>query len=273
MTLAISAALGYGCQPRGAVENAVVDRAAVASFAEESTGAAVVREISAELDSDRDGFPDVVEIVDEVDRRNFRRWMTLIAESLFYGEHARWGESNRDCAGLARYAIVEALKEHNREWRSKNNYLPEMAIPDVRKYRYPDVPLLGKNIFRTRAGYFRKGDELSQTFSNFADAENLLLYNVKKLDDTTKAQPGDLLFYRNENNSHYPYHVMIFIGEGSVYTGHKDYVVYHTGPDGDDPGEVRKARLALLKNHPNPKWRPLPENESFLGTFRLKLVD
>jgi uncharacterized protein YfaT (DUF1175 family) len=45
--------------------------------------------------------------------------------------------------------------------------------------------------------------------------------------------------------------------------------VYHTGPADGGPGEVRKARLSTLMQHPAPRWRPVPGNPRFVGVFRL----
>jgi uncharacterized protein YfaT (DUF1175 family) len=76
---------------------------------------------------------------------------------------------------------------------------------------------------------------------------------------------------------------MIFIGpgewesEGAALKNHgpgnaNQFVVYHTGPDGKDPGEMRRMRLTDLLQHPSPKWRPVPGNENFLGVYRWNIL-
>jgi uncharacterized protein YfaT (DUF1175 family) len=75
---------------------------------------------------------------------------------------------------------------------------------------------------------------------------------------------------------------MIFIGTGewapdrpSTNVGPQNaikYVVYHTGPDGKNPGEMRRMTLADLLNHPSPKWRPVPGNDNFLGVYRWNIL-
>ena len=77
---------------------------------------------------------------------------------------------------------------------------------------------------------------------------------------------------------------MIFVGpgewtpEGAVFEKNvgpenaNKYVVYHTGPDGKDPGEMRRMRLTDLLNHPSPKWRPVPGNNNFLGVYRWNIL-
>jgi uncharacterized protein len=240
-------------------------------------------------DGDEDGFPDVVELFGDTDRLNFRRWFCAVGESQVYEKNRRWADINNDCAGLIRFAYSEALKVHNARFFSGYGALVNPANPDIKKYNYPDVPLLRENIFRTKDGAFTiddtKADELK--FSPSATAGHLLLYNVVSMDRGGEGVlPGDLIFYFNPDNPKMPYHVMIFLGEwgteGDVDDvdgdGDKDlidgdWVVYHTGPRETDNGEVRKVRLSTLMQHPERRWRPTVENENFLGYFRLKILD
>ena len=60
--------------------------------------------VTATSDFDADGFPDVCELDDETDRRNFRRWFVSIAESQLYKEDPAWRQDDHDCAGLIRFA-------------------------------------------------------------------------------------------------------------------------------------------------------------------------
>jgi hypothetical protein len=57
-------------------------------------------------------------------------------------------------------------------------------------------------------------------------------------------------------------------GRGSA----NELVVYHTGPVGNEPGEMRRMRLADLLAHPSPRWRPLTGNSNFLGVFRWNIL-
>ncbi len=50
-------------------------------------------------------------------------------------------------------------------------------------------------------------------------------------------------------------------------------VVYHTGPDGERPGMVKKVYLSDLAHHPNPRWHPVSANPYFLGVYRWKILD
>src|SRR6267142_3100282 len=68
---------------------------------------------SVSLDSDSDGIPDAAELQSYLDRENFRRWFTLIAEGQFYEINKQWNADQRDCAGLVRFAWREALRHHD----------------------------------------------------------------------------------------------------------------------------------------------------------------
>src|SRR5262249_46480263 len=71
------------------------------------------------IDSDNDGIPDVEELRSFQDRDNFRRWFTAIAETQFYQLSDQWKAEQRDCAGLVRFAMREALRRHDRPWLQK----------------------------------------------------------------------------------------------------------------------------------------------------------
>ena len=65
---------------------------------------------------------------------------------------------------------------------------------------------------------------------------------------------------------------MIYLGESQIRPDGRRYVVYHTGPDGADPGEIRRLTLEELARFPRPEWRPLPANPVFLGVFRWNIL-
>jgi uncharacterized protein YfaT (DUF1175 family) len=62
---------------------------------------------------------------------------------------------------------------------------------------------------------------------------------------------------------------MVFVGRSAFEPDGDDWVVYHTGPSEADHGEMRKVRMATLRLHPSPRWRPAVENPAFVGLFRL----
>jgi uncharacterized protein len=225
------------------------------------------------IDSDHDGIPDPIELRTFQDRDSFRRWFTLIAETQFYQLSDQWNAEQRDCAGLARFAMREALRHHDRIWFQKMGPVYQTVAPDVKSFDLDNNPL-GEKIFRTDFGSFAENDITNGRFSEFADARSLKNFNVVFVSrDRREAQPGDLLFYYQPWVQTFPYHVMVFLGGAHVApNGAQDWVVYHTGSSPVDKGAVKKVELSVLDQHPDPRWRPVERNKNFLGFYRLKIL-
>jgi len=225
------------------------------------------------IDSDNDGIPDAIELRSFQDRDSFRRWFTAIAETQFYQLSEAWTAEQRDCAGLARFAMREALRHHDRLWFQKMGSAYETVAPDVKSFDL-DHNSLGEKIFRTDFGSFDETDIRNGRFSEFADARTLKSFNVVFVSrDRREAQPGDLLFYYQPWVQKFPYHVMIFLGQARIANnGAQDWVVYHTGSSPVDKGTVKKVELSVLDRHPDPRWRPVERNKNFLGFYRLKIL-
>ena len=230
-----------------------------------------------------DGTPNFLRLDSPSDRDAFRRRFVLIAEFQALRAENEVPKEINDCAALLRYSYRNALRGRDDAWEIENRITPPSALPSVEKYRFPAVPL-GADLFRIRSGRFLPTDIKDGSFAEFADAKTLKNFNAHFISkDVRAAQPGDLLFYRQLEQSA-SFHSMIFIGpgewapEGAVATKNvgqqnaNQFVVYHTGPDGKDPGEVRRMRLTDLLNHPSPKWRPVPGNENFLGVYRWNIL-
>ncbi len=213
-------------------------------------------------DGDGDGYPDAVHVRDATDREAFRRWFAAVAEAQYTHLAEDWRE--RDCAGLLRYAFVEALKPKTAEWSSKFPYLPERNIPPVRGLSYP-LPELSRSVFRIAPGPYRPGDVEEGRFVGLATAAELMRYSSLPLGRTPDvAERGDLLFFAHPLAGGSGYHSMVYLGDGMV--------VYHTGLSAEAGGEVRLLSLATLSKHPDSSWHPVPENPHFLGFYRWKIV-
>lgn len=225
------------------------------------------------VDSDNDGIPDVEELRTYQDRDSFRRWFTAIAELQFYRLSDQWNAGQRDCAGLARFAMREALRHHDRVWFQKMGPGYETVASDVGEFDLDNNPL-GEKIFRTDFGSFHESDLRNGRFSEFADGRSLKNFNsVFVTRDRREALPGDLLIFYQPWVQKFPYHVMILLGPARVDpNGAPDWVVYHTGSSPTDKGTVKKVELSVLDHHPDPRWRPVESNKNFLGFYRLKIL-
>lgn len=206
------------------------------------------------------GTPAQVRLADESDRAAFRAWFTLLADAQF-DERA---PEVTDCAALIRFAFREALRAHTPEWRRRIGLSFTPQYPDVRS-----APRAGDDGWPL----FRVSGSPAARYAEFADAKTLVSLNTVQVGrDASRARPGDLLYFRQPSQSQ-PDHLMVFIGSSQFDEDGADWVVYHTGPDAEGPGEVRKTRLATLAQHPAARWRPLASNPQFVGVFRLTALD
>jgi uncharacterized protein YfaT (DUF1175 family) len=219
-------------------------------------------------DSFEDGTPDFLRLDTDPDRRAFRRWFTYIAESQYFQTPANRPAEINDCAALIRYAYREALHAHDGAWADAAR-LPLMpALGTIAKYQYPYTPLAAA-LFRVEPGAFSAADLTNGSFAQFADAHTLRRYNTTLVArDLSRAEPGDLLFYR-QDESDMPFHSMIYLGESQLRPDGRAYVMYHTGPG---QGEIRRWTVQELLNYPQPEWRPLAANPAFLGVFRWNIL-
>ena len=146
------------------------------------------------------------------------------------------------------------------------------ALDSVAKYHYPRTPI-GPALFRIRPGPFRAGDLTDGTFAQFADAQTLWRLNTHFVSrDLSRARPGDLLFFR-QLSEHMPFHSMIYLGRSQISEDRELYLLYHTGPTGRQPGEIRRLTTVELLRYPEPQWRPIAANPSFLGIYRWNILE
>jgi uncharacterized protein YfaT (DUF1175 family) len=227
---------------------------------------AAYRTAAAWTDSFGDGTPDFLRLNDPADRAAFRQWFTLIAGYQAIRPKTEIPAEITDCAGLLRYSYREALKRHDDSWFVTTGIEVPAMPGEIRAWRYPETPL-GAGLFRVRPGSFEAADASNGTFAQFADAKTLVERNAYFVSrDVREAQPGDLLFYRQFEQSS-PWHSMIVTSAGERAT-----VVYDTGTDHGKAGELRRVALSELLDHPQPQWRPLAANPNFLGVYRWNIL-
>lgn len=222
-------------------------------------------------DSAEDGTPDFLRLQDDRDQQAFRRWFTYLAEAQYFQPPEARPTEIDDCAALIRYAYREALVAHDGAWGAAAQLPAVPAFDSSAKYQYPFTPL-GAALFRTKPGSFRTADLGDGAFLQFADAQTLWRYNSHAVSrDLSRALPGDLLFFRQRGGRE-PFHSMIYLGPSQIQPDGKRYVLYHTGPDGDDRGEIKRLTVEELMQFPQPEWRPLPSNPAFLGVARWNIL-
>ena len=222
-------------------------------------------------DSAGDGTPDFLRLDDPHDRQSFRRWFTWLGEAQYFQAPASRPPEIADCAALIRYAYREALRAHDGAWAATARLPLIPAFDSVAKYQYPYTPLEA-SLFRVREGSFEAADLANGAFAQFADAQTLRRYNTRfRSRDLRAAEPGDLLFYR-QADAREPFHSMIYLGESPIHPDGKRYILYHTGPDGSDPGEMRRLTVEELLDFPQPQWRPVAANPNFLGVSRWNIL-
>jgi uncharacterized protein YfaT (DUF1175 family) len=214
-------------------------------------------------DTAEDGTPDFLRLEDDRDQLAFRRRFTWLAEAQYFEPVATRAPEIKDCAALIRYAYREAL--------SGGDPGRGPSLGSISKYQYPFTPL-GASLFRVRQGTFELSDLSDGAFAQFADARTLWRLNTHLVSRVlSAAMPGDLLFFKQESGDE-RFHSMIYLGESQIQNDGGRYVLYHTGPDGNDSGEMRRPAVEELMAFPRPEWRPLATNPRFLGVFRWNIL-
>jgi len=195
-------------------------------------------------------------LLEQGDRESFRTWFVSILEQQLEGPSNAWEPAQRDCAGLLRFAFREAWGPHTEAWRDRVGFQGSPAASD------PSLGIGGpwRRAFPTPEGW--------QPFAKGAFLRRLACVPLGR--DLAEARPGDLIFFARGGAHASPDHAMAFVR--SDVDG-QPVLLYHTGPEGAaGSGEVRRVRLDELMHHPDPEFRPLPENSTFLGVYRWKIL-
>ena len=226
-----------------------------------------VRTVPSWTDRVGDGLPDALRLHDAEDRLRFRRWFTALAEQAATVSTDHLPAEITDCSALLRYSYRLALMQHDDRWYKQFAPGTMPALPSVEQWNYPETPLAA-GLFRVTPAHAARPQ--ASDFAEFADAKTLYSRNSFRIGrDVRVAQPGDLLFF-HQLEGEQQYHSMIVTGDGGAW------VVYHTGPNGTEStrtrGEMRRARIADLLQHPDPRWHPTANNPNFLGVFRWNLL-
>jgi uncharacterized protein len=173
----------------------------------------------------------------------FRSWMVLLINvQIRQGPNPRW--FHRDCAGLVRFAVNEAFKDHNAVWLRRNG-MSNRSLPLDIRLRPAQKPLL------------QGWTQLDGRRLPFATAQVLIQRNSYFISkDLNQALPGDLLFFDQGDDQH----VMVWMGR---------YIAYHTGMETPGDSGLRAVTIQELMKWKDTRWRPEENNPNFVGIFRL----
>ncbi|MCE1203381.1 MAG: DUF1175 domain-containing protein [Holophagaceae bacterium] len=196
---------------------------------------------------------------EEGDREAFRTWFVALLEQQLEGPSPAWEPAQRDCSGLLRFAFREALASHTAAWRERVAFTIGAPGQDP-------SPAFAQE---WRAGF--PTPEGRQPFARGLYLRRLACTPVGR--DLQLARPGDLIFFARGGAHAQPDHAMAFVRPD---VDGAPMLLYHTGPEGSgslrQAGELRRVRLDDLLHHPDPDFRPLPENPAFLGLYRWRLL-
>ncbi len=127
-------------------------------------------------------------LLDGVQSDRCRAWMSFIAaDQIRRGPSPRW--FHRDCAGLARFAVAEALRPHDLRWRRANGFSGRLP---------PEVELRPE-----QASLLNGWTTLTGEQQAFVTALALIQKNSRWLGrESAMARPGDLLFFDQGDDQH-----------------------------------------------------------------------
>ncbi len=185
--------------------------------------------------------------LDREQSQRFRDWMALLVRAqLDRGPTPRW--THRDCAGLVRFCVDEALRPHDADWKRANG---------LRGARVPAEVSVDDATLRALRQSWRRADG---TRGAFASAIDLVQENTRFVSrDLMRAQRGDLMFFDVGDEQH----LMVWMGH---------YIAYHTGRN--DPGDngLRALRPEQLYGWSDTRWRPTSDNPNFAGIYCLDFL-
>jgi uncharacterized protein YfaT (DUF1175 family) len=195
---------------------------------------------------------------------HFRAWMSVIvAEQFKQGPSPRW--YHRDCAGLARYAVAEALRVHDARWR-KASGLQGRRLPAELSLEPEQSKLLNS------------WNALDGSRQAFVSALALIHSNSRPLGkEPAMARPGDLMFFDQGDEQH----LMIWMGTWIAYhNGQTPVTVGPTRAGRKTPKNVistednglRAVTPAELLQWKDTRWRPRDDNPNFAGFYRLAFL-
>ena len=180
----------------------------------------------------------------------FRAWFVrIVDQQMRRGPTPRW--TQRDCAGLVRFAAMEALREHDARWLKANG----MNDAGDASRLPPELQLSPQQ--RTLANRWTRIDG---SVGAYASAIALIQRNSCFVSrDVNQALPGDLLFFDQGDDQH----LMIWLDR---------YIAYHTGTVTPTDSGLRAVAVSDLMQWKDSRWQPFDGNPNFVGVFRFAFL-
>jgi len=180
----------------------------------------------------------------------FRAWFArIVDQQLRRGPTPRW--SQRDCAGLVRFAVGETLKPHDSKWLRANGMT---GLADASRMP-PELQLSASQ--RTIAN---RWTQLDGSTGAYASAIALIQRNSRFVSrDINQALPCDLLFFDQGDDQH----LMIWLDR---------YIAYHTGTVTPTDTGLRALAVSDLMQWKDSRWQPRDGNPNFVGVFRFDFL-
>ena len=179
--------------------------------------------------------------------RAFQAWMLrIISAQVEQGPSPRW--QHRDCAGLVRFAVNEALSAHDAKWMRANGIASDRRLPPELDLTQQQSALRNRWLQgEGKVGAFVTALALVQHNSRFVARE------------ISQALPGDLLFYDQGDEQH----LMVWMGA---------HIAYHTGTVTPTDNGLRTVDIQQLTTWKDTRWQPAVNNPNFAGVFRLSFL-
>jgi uncharacterized protein YfaT (DUF1175 family) len=176
----------------------------------------------------------------------FRDWMVcVVRQQLEQGPTPLWQQ--HDCAGLVRFAVGSALREHDDKW---------LHAISLAGRRLPPPLALNPAQQQLRNSW----QQASGKKTAWVGALELVQANTRFLArDPLVAQSGDLFFFDQGDDQH----LMIWMG---------NYLAYHTGHSTPQDNGLRAYDLSQMQAWRDTRWKPQADNPNFAGVYRLAFL-
>jgi uncharacterized protein YfaT (DUF1175 family) len=183
----------------------------------------------------------------QVQTRAFQAWMLrIISAQIEQGPTPRW--HHRDCAGLVRFAVNEALAPHDAKWLRANGIASDRRLP-------PEL-----NLTSVQAALRNRWVQSDGSVGHFVTALALVQNNSRFVArEISQALPGDLLFFDQGDEQH----LMVWMGAR---------IAYHTGTVTPEDNGLRTVDIDQLTTWKDTRWQPAVNNPNFAGVFRLSFL-